>query len=46
MFIVEKYKGRWAILDTTSCVWYFAKGKRACEKRAKELNEELKNEKI
>lgn len=42
MFIVEKYKGRWAILDTRTCVWYFAKGKRACEKRAKELNEELK----
>ena len=46
MFIVEKYKGRWAVLDTKSCVWYFPKGKKNCEKLAKELNEELKNEKI
>lgn len=39
MFIVEKYKGRWAVLDTVSCVWYFPKGKKNCEKFAKELNE-------
>ena len=38
MYIVEKYRGRWAVLDTKSCVWYFANGKRACEQIARELN--------
>lgn len=40
MYIVEKYRGKWAILDTKTCVWYFAKGKKACEKLAKEMNQQ------
>lgn len=39
MFIAEKYKGKFAILDTKSRVWYFAHGRRACEKLAAELNQ-------
>lgn len=40
MFVVEKYKNKWAVLDTVSCVWYFiGRGKKYCEKMAKDLNE-------
>ena len=40
MFIVEKYKGKFAVLDTKTCVWYFiGKGKKYCELKAKELNQ-------
>lgn len=43
MFIVEKYKNKWAVLDTVSCVWYFiGLGKRYCTQKAKELNELIK----
>lgn len=40
MFEIGKYKGRWAIFDTISLVWYFCKGgRRGCEKLCKDLNE-------
>ena len=43
VFIVEKYKNKWAVLDTVSRVWYFiGAGRKTCEKKAKELNELLK----
>lgn len=47
MFIVEKYKNKWAVLDTKSRVWYFiGKGKKHCEKLAKELNEMITSWKL
>lgn len=42
MFIVEKYKGKYAILDTKTNVWYFAKGKKNCLAQAAELNKIIK----
>ncbi len=42
MFIVEKYKGKYAILDTQTNVWYFAKGKKNCLAQAAELNKIIK----
>ena len=40
IFVVEKYKNKWAVLDTKTCVWYYwGRGRRFCEKQAKILNE-------
>ena len=39
MFVVEKYKNKWAVLDTADRVWYFVKGgRKACLKLCEELN--------
>jgi hypothetical protein len=41
MFTVVKYKGKWAVLDTKTRVYYFiGAGKSYCEERAIELNKE------
>lgn len=43
MFKVTKYKGKWSILDTKTCVYYFiGSGKEFCTKKAIELNKEIK----
>lgn len=45
VFIVEKYRGRWAVLDTKTRVFYFIGcGRAYCEKRAAELNGGLKDD--
>lgn len=42
-YIVEKYHGKWAILDTKTCVWYcIGCGLKYCTQKAKELNNLIK----
>lgn len=42
MYVLSKYKNRWAILDTKTNVYYFIGcGRVYCEKRLKELNKEV-----
>jgi hypothetical protein len=37
---VAKYKGKWAVFDTVSRTFnWIGRGKRFCEKKAKELND-------
>lgn len=39
MYILAKYKNKWAVLDTKVNVYYFiGYGRHYCEKRLKELN--------
>lgn len=41
MYTVGKYKGKWAIFDTVTKVWYFTTGgKKGAEAKAKALNSE------
>ncbi len=39
MYVLAKYKNRWAVLDIKTNVYYFIGcGRSYCEKRLKELN--------
>jgi hypothetical protein len=41
MFVLAKYKNKWAVLDTKTNVYYFiGRGRAYCEKRLKELKQE------
>ena len=43
MYIATKYQGKWSVLDTKTKVYYFIGcGKRFCEKKVQELNNESK----
>jgi hypothetical protein len=39
MFVLAKYKNKWAVLDTAANVYYFIGcGRTYCEKKVRELN--------
>jgi hypothetical protein len=41
-FIAAKYENKWSVFDKTSRTFsYIGKGKRFCEKKARQLNEDL-----
>jgi hypothetical protein len=44
MFVLAKYKNKWAVLDTkTNCYYFIGRGRAYCEKRLKDLKQEAAN---